>query len=211
MDLDSTAGREPRKTPRQARSVVTVDAVFEATLQVLLNDGPRRLTTTRVAERAGVSVGTIYQYYPNKESLLYAVLQRHLDHVAQAVEAASRRQRGQPLDAMIEALVAAFVEAKTARMDESRALYAIAAELNTTELVREASERMRSATVAMLETAADAQFADLPMVTFIWLNALVGPTRAMLEGRAPPKMLRALRAQLVMLSEAYLKRIAVAA
>ena len=125
MDLDSTAGREPRKTPRQARSVVTVDAVFEATLQVLLNDGPRRLTTTRVAERAGVSVGTIYQYYPNKESLLYAVLQRHLDHVAQAVEAASRQQRGQPLDAMIEALVAAFVEAKTARMDESRALYAM--------------------------------------------------------------------------------------
>ncbi|MFM0226758.1 hypothetical protein [Paraburkholderia dipogonis] len=83
-------------------------------------------------------------------------------------------------------------------------MYAIAAELNTTELVREASERMRPATIAMLETAADAKFADLPMVTFIWLNALVGPTPAMLEGRAPSKMLRALRAQLVMLSEAYL-------
>ncbi len=158
-------------------SMVTIDAVFEATLQVLLSEGPRRLTTTRMAERAGVSVGTIYQYYPNRESLLYAVLQRHLDHVAQAVETACRQQRGQSLDAMIKA----FVEAKTARMDESRALYAIAAELNTAELVREASERMRAAAIAML------------------------------EGRAPPKMLRALRAQLVMLSDAYLERVAVAA
>ncbi|MFM0628311.1 hypothetical protein [Paraburkholderia xenovorans] len=48
-------------------------------------------------------------------------------------------------------------------------------------------------------------------MTLIWLNALAGPTHAMLEGLAPPKMLRALRAQLVMLSEAYLQRIAVAA
>jgi AcrR family transcriptional regulator len=210
MDLDNTVGREPRKTPRQARSMVTVDAVFEATLQVLLSGGPQRLTTTRVAERAGVSVGTVYQYYPNKESLLYAVLQRHLDEVAQAIETACGQQHDQPLDAMIYALVHAFVDAKTARMDESRALYVIAAELNTAELVHNAAERMRAATSAMLKTASDARFDDLSLVTFMWLSALVGPTRAMLEDRAPPKMLRALREQLVMLSDAYLKRMRVA-
>ena len=59
---------EPRKTPIQARSTVTVEAIFEATIQVLLSRGADRLTTTRVAERAGVSVGTLYQYYPNKQS-----------------------------------------------------------------------------------------------------------------------------------------------
>ena len=52
----------PRKKPAQSRSKVTVDAIFEATIQVLLADGLQRLTTTRVAERAGVSVGTLYQY-----------------------------------------------------------------------------------------------------------------------------------------------------
>jgi hypothetical protein len=112
---------------------------------------------------------------------------------------------------MIEALVGAFIEAKTMRMDESRALYAIATELNTTELVRDASERMRTATIAMLETAADAKFADLPMVVLMWLNALVRPTRALLEGRASPKKLRALRAQLLLLNNAFLQRVAVAA
>ncbi|WP_146142536.1 hypothetical protein [Paraburkholderia sp. BL18I3N2] len=60
---------------------------------------------------------------------------------------------------------------------------------------------MRPAPIAMPETAADAKIADLPAVTFIWLKARIGPTRAMPQERAP-KTLRALRAQLVMLSEA---------
>ena len=60
----------------------------EATIQVLLTHGPDRLTTTRVAERAGVSVGTLYQYYPNKRSLLFAVLEDHLKKVSAAVERA---------------------------------------------------------------------------------------------------------------------------
>ena len=64
---------EPRKTPVQARSTFTVEAISEATIQVLLSHGADRLTTSRVAARAGVSVGTLYQYYPNKRSLLFAV------------------------------------------------------------------------------------------------------------------------------------------
>lgn len=54
----------PRKRPRQARATATLDAIFEATIQLLVADGPQRLTTTRVAARAGVSVGTMYQYFP---------------------------------------------------------------------------------------------------------------------------------------------------
>src|SRR5215831_18074182 len=73
MPADTLNAFEPRKTPVQARSAVTVSAISEATIQVLISHGGDRLTTTRVAERAGVSVGTLYQYYPNKESLLFAV------------------------------------------------------------------------------------------------------------------------------------------
>ncbi|WP_146144166.1 hypothetical protein [Paraburkholderia sp. BL25I1N1] len=60
---------------------------------------------------------------------------------------------------------------------------------------------MRAATMAMLKTTGDAKIADLAVITFIWLTALIGPARAMLEDRVP-EMLRALRAQLVMLGEA---------
>ena len=60
-----------RKKPQQARSNDLVAAILEAALQVLAKEGASRFTTTRVAERAGVSVGSIYQYFPNKASILF--------------------------------------------------------------------------------------------------------------------------------------------
>src|SRR6218665_150213 len=87
----------PRKMPRQARSAATVDAIHEATIQVLLTGGLSRLTTTRVAERAGVSVGTMYQYFPQKQALIYAVVQQHLGLIAEAVEDACGRLQGQTI------------------------------------------------------------------------------------------------------------------
>jgi phage-related baseplate assembly protein len=98
------------------------------------------------------------------------------------------------------------VRAKTERLEESRALYVVADELDSRELVREVEKRGRAALAVMLATATDARFDDLAAVTFIFSAAMVGPTRAMLEGRAPPKMLRALRGQLESLCLGYLER-----
>ena len=60
----------PRKTPVQARSQATVDTILDAAARVLVRDGYGAFTTNRVAARAGVSVGSLYQYFPNKEALL---------------------------------------------------------------------------------------------------------------------------------------------
>ena len=96
---------------------MTVEAIPEATLQVLLAVGLDRLTTTRVAERAGVSVGTLYQYYPNKQALLYAVLKVHSIKVAEAVEHACRATRGAAASVLVTAVVEAYVNAKLERTD----------------------------------------------------------------------------------------------
>ncbi|MBZ5709915.1 TetR family transcriptional regulator [Nannocystis pusilla] len=61
----------PRKTPKQARSSRLVEAILQAAIRVLERDGAAAFTTIRVAERAGVSVGSLYQYFPNKESILF--------------------------------------------------------------------------------------------------------------------------------------------
>jgi len=68
----------PRKTPRQQRSRATVEAVLTAAAQVFEARGYAAGTTNRIAERAGVSVGTLYQYFPNKEAIAVALLERHL-------------------------------------------------------------------------------------------------------------------------------------
>src|ERR1700754_5307123 len=135
MSPTAAPALKPRKTPRQARSGATVEAIFEATIQVLLGDGAARLTTTRVAERAGVSVGTMYQYFPHKQALLYAVLDQYLEHVATAVEEACARHAGAPLAVMTDGLVQSYLDAKLRHMPGSLALYAVAADLDTATLL----------------------------------------------------------------------------
>ncbi|XHR27900.1 MAG: TetR family transcriptional regulator [Chthoniobacteraceae bacterium] len=71
MTARPNASISSRKQPQQARSEELVAAILEAAGQVLVKDGAQRFTTARVAERAGVSVGSIYQYFPNKASILF--------------------------------------------------------------------------------------------------------------------------------------------
>ncbi len=209
MPVVHPKGLKPRKVPSQARSEATLDAIFEATVQVLLMYGAGRLTTTRVADRAGVSVGTLYQYFPHKSSLLYAVLQRHLETVVAAVEAASRRHRGQPVTAIAEGLVNAYLDAKTARIDVSQALYQVAAGLDTGNLIIDISQRIRGAVAAVLASASDASFADLPDITFALMAAISGAIRMALERGSASPALRTLRPQLVTMCRAYLQAAAV--
>ncbi|MFF5986643.1 TetR/AcrR family transcriptional regulator [Prauserella flavalba] len=76
----------PRKRPRQQRSRETVEVVLEAAAQVFEREGISA-TTNRIAERGGVSIGTLYQYFPNKRALLHALAERHLDEAGERLEA----------------------------------------------------------------------------------------------------------------------------
>jgi len=196
---------EPRKTPVQRRAAVTVDAISEATIQVLLKHGINQLTTTRVAERAGVSVGTLYQYYPNKQSLLFAVLADHLDHVASAVEDACARAHGTPLSEMMKTVVEAFVDAKMTRIDVSVSLYQIAADVGGPALARRMGQRSRKALEATLQTAPDLVSAPDSFAVEMMFASMAGATRYVLESGASPAMIRNLRQHLVVLCQSYMK------
>lgn len=149
-----------RKSPRQDRSIATVDAIFEATIQVLLSDGPIRLNTTRVARRAGVSVGTLYQYFPNKQALLFAVLERHLAMLADAMEGACDENLCATVETIAETVVKAYLNARMAQSEVSPALYLVALELDARELIEKATRRSERAIEAMLSRASDSRFAD---------------------------------------------------
>ena len=71
--------KEPRKRPQQARSQTTVHAILEATVQVLEREGPDSATTTRIAEVAGVSVGTLYQYFSHRDAIFDALQEREFE------------------------------------------------------------------------------------------------------------------------------------
>jgi AcrR family transcriptional regulator len=205
MRTTSRPGLDPRKQPRQARSQATVDAIFEATIQVLLAEGLPRLTTVKVAERAGVSVGTLYQYFPQKEALLFAVLQRHLSATSDTLQKAAASVHHMPLATMVRTVVEAFVKVKTRNIDASRALYAVASELDARAFVREVESRNRGAFESMLKSASDASFDDVPTTAFMFSAALIGPTRMLLEGHASQSTIRKLRVQIEKLCLSYLQ------
>lgn len=101
----------PRKRASQERSRATVDALIEATARILVRDGFDRASTNRIAQEAGVSVGSLYQYYPGKEALVAAVAERHAEDLMAVVRKALAAVADQPLEAATRRLVAAAIEA----------------------------------------------------------------------------------------------------
>ncbi|MBR0555538.1 TetR/AcrR family transcriptional regulator [Ciceribacter sp. L1K23] len=79
------APREPRKTPRQRRAVATCAAIVEAAARILEEGGVVSINTNLVAERAGVSIGTLYQYYPDKEAILVALVRRERESLLESL------------------------------------------------------------------------------------------------------------------------------
>ncbi len=84
--LRRTSAPVVRRKPRQPRAIVTIDAILISVERILDTHGPAGLTTNRVAEIAGVSIGSLYQYYPNKQALIAAVQERVLDELYESVD-----------------------------------------------------------------------------------------------------------------------------
>jgi AcrR family transcriptional regulator len=200
----SQALLEPRKSPVQARSAASVDAILEATIQVLLSVGKERLTTTRVAQRAGVSVGTLYQYFPNKSALLQAALKRHLDEVVEAVERICVDQRGKPLTQMATALINAFLAAKMRDAKTSVALYSVSSDVDGARMAQQMGIRASGAIVEMLATAREPLNKDPHLIATMLQGAMGGVSRRLLECGDPENEFDTLRQELILLASAYL-------
>jgi AcrR family transcriptional regulator len=87
---------KPRKSPSQERAKATVDAILEAGAYILVKDGWEKFTTNRVAERAGVNIASLYQYFPNKESIAVELQRRHIAKGQNAPAALIENLRSQP-------------------------------------------------------------------------------------------------------------------
>lgn len=196
---------QPRKKPVQARSSVTVEAILQATIQVLLSVGKERLTTTQVAHRAGVSVGTLYQYFPNKSSLLQACLKRHMEEVSQAIQQVCEQHRSAPLLEMGTALILAYLTAKMRDAKISSALYAVSSDVDGATIVKTIGTRSLRSVAELLATAKEGLAKDPELVASVVLAGLNGISRRLLESKSPERHLESLREELIVLIHAYLR------
>jgi len=127
--------------PKQLRSVDLVSAILEAAIQVLAKEGARRFTTTRVAERAGVSVGSVYQYFPNKASILFRLQSDEWRRTTEMLCRILEDTQKQPLN-RLRTLVQAFIRSECEEAEVRTALH------NAAPLYRDAPEAQEARAAA---------------------------------------------------------------
>jgi AcrR family transcriptional regulator len=100
-----------RRQPRQLRARQTVDAILEAVVRILKREGTDAVTTNRIAEIAGASIGSVYQYFPDKRAIFAALHQRHVEQIDRVIETTLIQNASAPLDRLVCALVDAMIDA----------------------------------------------------------------------------------------------------
>jgi len=105
--------RSIRRRPIQRRARQTVEAVLDAVTKILKREGPSAVTTNHIAEIAGVSIGSLYQYFPDKRAIFIALHERHIEQIDRLVEKTLVDCAVAPLDELMRAMIEAMVDAHT--------------------------------------------------------------------------------------------------
>lgn len=163
---------EARKAPRQRRSRETVDVILAATARVLASDGYARASTNRIAEVAGVSVGSIYQYFPNKDALVLAVAEEHAAEMTRLlVEVAGTAALGD-LASAIRRFVEGMIAAHAIDPALHRALVQQVLHLGG-EVLHETQEQVRALVVGLLEPFRERLgVSDLEVAAFVLVSTV---------------------------------------
>jgi AcrR family transcriptional regulator len=150
------AALKPRKQPIQDRSAKTVEAIVEAAIRILRRDGWASLTTTRVAERAGVSVGSLYQYFPNREAIVVAIVRQRTRDFLEAVVAVDLAGVVD-LNEAVHRTMAAFLAEKRRTLDLSLAVKEALPEIQGRQAIVEEARRYVPALQAKLMAVSGAE------------------------------------------------------
>ena len=152
--------REPvenplRKTPSQTRALRTVDTLFEAAIRILASEGEAGFTTNRIAERAGFSIGTLYQYFPSKEAIVVALVRRHRERVMRELDVmldgcvCGEYGAEQALRLYLRHIVDAFGRGQTAQRLLARLGWQLDAPAVIVAAMDDGAQRVRSALVRL--------------------------------------------------------------
>jgi AcrR family transcriptional regulator len=145
----------PRKYPTQERAKATNDAIIEASTQLLLEQGYDRFTTARAAERAGVSIGSLYQYFPNKAALAAAVIDRCCEEFIVALDRALEGRPRITLAECIGAIVDVVLASHQLAPDLHKVVIDLAPRIGVADRTDTMSRKMAEAIEAVLRMHTD--------------------------------------------------------
>jgi AcrR family transcriptional regulator len=155
---------DPRKSPRQRRSQATVEVIVEAAARILEAEGPDGFNTIAIACAAGVSVGSLYQYFHGKQALIAELSRRNAEEVLAGLAEAARTQ-GSPVLERLRAFAAFAIAQQGARLRQSQALDQLKTGLGlATDEVASGPAILEILTPVLAGAAAPGAIADLPRI-----------------------------------------------
>ena len=206
MPKATKASISPRKTPKQQRSKSLTEAILEASTRILSTLGYDAATTNRVAEMAGVSIGSLYQYFPNRDALIAGVIERHLKKQKEAFEQVIASHDGEPAELVIDHIVSDMVD----QFLQKRALIkSFFVHLPRLEKTREVL-MLRNQAVDILvdfihkQKSVTTKSEDVRLSFYILVNAFVGVVHTYALTDDPPLTPNQLKRELARLSKLYL-------
>ncbi|MBP6014034.1 MAG: TetR family transcriptional regulator [Alphaproteobacteria bacterium] len=163
----------PRKRPEQDRSRATVDAIIAAAAHILVKHGYDAFTTNRVAERAGVSIGSLYQYFPNKEALLGELMRQHKSDLEAGIDKMAEDAKKVPLAEVVRAAIEHNVQAHLIDPALHRVLSEEVPRLGKLDWQGDFSKRAAARVLAVLEVRrAELAIADLDLAVYMLTRAV---------------------------------------
>ena len=175
---------KPRKSPSQQRAQLTVAALLKATAHILVKEGYESASTNRIADAAGVSIGSLYQYFPSKEALVAAVIDRHMQEMMQLLRTALERVRGEPLEVATRELVRVMIDAHRVDPRLHRALVEQVPRVGRLENIRALDREAYALIRAYLEAHRDElRVADLDVASFVCVATVEALTHAAVVNR----------------------------
>lgn len=168
-----------RKIAIQDRSKATVDALVAATARVLVREGYDRASTNKIADAAGVSIGSLYQYFPTKEALVAAVINRHTDEMMDVVRSALVRVAPLPIPEAARELVKVMIDAHRIEPKLHRVLVEQIPRVGNLEDIERMDEEAMTLVRAYLEGHTDEiVIDDLEIAAFICVTSVEAMTHA---------------------------------
>jgi AcrR family transcriptional regulator len=171
----------PRKLPQQERARVTVEALLVATARILVKEGFDKASTNRIAEEAGVAVGSLYQYFPNKEALVAALIEQHIDEMMSLFASAFERIAGLPLPRATRELVNLHLRAHSINPKLHRVLSEQIPRIDRLDRTREVERAVKELVRGYLSAHRhEIKVSNLELASFIVVQAVEGVTHAAL-------------------------------
>lgn len=175
---------KPRKRPLQARSVETVEAILTAAARILVKDGYDATTTNKIATKAGVSIGSLYQYFPSKESIVAALVERHRTEMHRVIAARLGQHQGHSIRENVRALLEVVVEVKRLDPKLHRVFVEQVPRIGELPAIFDVNQQLAVAITAVLESRPEKlRPKNLDLASYVLVNTVLAVTHAVLVER----------------------------